>query len=213
MSDTTTLVCTKCGTDQVGEIDWQYPYSPTHGPYASAKAYPPWFCAECGPTTVQQPNNERTPAMDDPVPDRFRIDLFSPRPTTAEVIERLAQRDPVVGAVYNSARAAGINPHGDRAVREYIIQLHRQSEDYKTQALDALQHKQVPMVVPAEGIPYEGIALDQAQSAQRWRVAFGKLKGKIHHGHVMDFPECIDPLCVAARKFAQEAVDMPSEEG
>lgn len=51
------LVCKKCGTDQVGEIHWQSPYGEAGGNYSSTTAYPPWFCAECGPTTIQEPHD------------------------------------------------------------------------------------------------------------------------------------------------------------
>lgn len=68
---------------------------------------------------------------------------------TAEIIDNLVQVTPTVCAVYNAARAADINPHGDTAMREYLIQLYLENCAYRQRLKDNLES--APIVFSNKG--------------------------------------------------------------
>ena len=74
--------------------------------------------------------------------------------TTSQLLEYIALVNPAVSAVLSAARALDINPHGDRAVRECLLQLHAECEEYRGQLMAIQEHQVRPVAaLPTLGDP------------------------------------------------------------
>ncbi len=74
----------------------------------------------------------------------------------AEIISNLAQVNSTVSSVYNAARAADINPHGDTAMREYLIQLYLECCSCRRQLQKTLESTPIVFPMGKTPVPPEG---------------------------------------------------------